>query len=155
MDEHESNPMFSEGSMRAQFRTVLLSSLVVVLALCGSASAVSIDWTYVGDPGNACDVQAQGCFGSVPYEYNIGTFEVTNSQYVEFLNAVAATDPNALYNANMDSYWGGIARSGSSGTFTYSAIAGHEDMPVNHVSFYDALRFANWLHNGQPSGPQD
>ena len=26
---------------------------------------------------------------------------------------------------------------------------------MNYVSFYDALRFANWLHNGQPSGPQD
>ncbi len=24
-------------------------------------------------------------------------------------------------------------------------------MPVNYVSFYDALRFANWLHNGQGS----
>src|SRR4029453_19079621 len=25
-------------------------------------------------------------------------------------------------------------------------------MPVNHVSFYNALRFANWLQNGQGSG---
>ena len=25
---------------------------------------------------------------------------------------------------------------------------------MNYVSFYDALRFANWLHNGQPSGAQ-
>jgi formylglycine-generating enzyme required for sulfatase activity len=25
-------------------------------------------------------------------------------------------------------------------------------MPVNWVSFYDALRFANWLHNGQGGG---
>jgi hypothetical protein len=28
-------------------------------------------------------------------------------------------------------------------------------MPVNHVSFWDALRFANWLHNGQPTGAQN
>ena len=27
-------------------------------------------------------------------------------------------------------------------------------MPVNFVSFYDSLRFANWLHNGQPTGAQ-
>jgi hypothetical protein len=26
---------------------------------------------------------------------------------------------------------------------------------VNHVSWYDAVRFANWLHNGQPTGAQD
>ena len=25
---------------------------------------------------------------------------------------------------------------------------------MNYVSFYDALRFANWLHNGQPTGAQ-
>ena len=45
-----------------------------------------------------------------------------------------------------------IEQSGSSGSFSYSTIAGREDMPVNYVSFYDALRFANWLHNGQGSG---
>jgi formylglycine-generating enzyme required for sulfatase activity len=28
------------------------------------------------------------------------------------------------------------------------------DRPVNYVSFWDAARFANWLHNGQPTGPQ-
>ncbi|MHC5110450.1 MAG: hypothetical protein ACYTHJ_11290, partial [Planctomycetota bacterium] len=27
--------------------------------------------------------------------------------------------------------------------------------PVNFVSFFDAMRFVNWLHNGQPSGAQD
>ncbi|MBW1845298.1 MAG: SUMF1/EgtB/PvdO family nonheme iron enzyme, partial [Deltaproteobacteria bacterium] len=30
-----------------------------------------------------------------------------------------------------------------------------ENMPVNHVGFYDAARFANWLHNAQPTGAQD
>jgi hypothetical protein len=32
--------------------------------------------------------------------------------------------------------------------------AGRGDKPVNYVSFYDALRYANWLHNGQPTGAQ-
>ena len=27
--------------------------------------------------------------------------------------------------------------------------------PVNFVSFYDALRFCNWIHNGQAEGGQD
>src|SRR5207249_11106372 len=48
----------------------------------------------------------------------------------------------------------GITRSGSPGSYSYTAIAGRENMPVNWVSWYDALRFANWLHNGQPLGPQ-
>lgn len=83
---------------------------------------------------------------------------MTNSQYAEFLNAVAAVDTNALYHANMgdpslgSSGYGGITRSGSSGSFMYTTIAGRENMPVNWVSFYDSLRFANWLQNGQGTG---
>jgi sulfatase modifying factor 1 len=116
------------------------------------ASAVTIDWTPVGNAGNACETQTQGCFGAVGYEYLIGTYEVTNAQYTEFLNAKAASDPLGLYNTNMGSGTGGITRSGIPGSFTYSAIAGRADMPVNLVSFYDAMRFTNWLNNGQGSG---
>jgi len=115
---------------------------------------VTIDWVILDDPGNACDTQSQGCFGSVTERYRISKFEVTNAQYTVFLNAVAATDSNALYNTNMGSGFGGIARSGSAGSFSYIAIAGREDMPVNWVSFWDVTRFANWLHNGQPAGAQ-
>jgi formylglycine-generating enzyme required for sulfatase activity len=32
---------------------------------------------------------------------------------------------------------------------------GFADKPVVYVSFYDALRLANWMHNGQPTGMQD
>ncbi len=131
----------------------------VAAALFGApAHAVTIDWVTVGDPGNACDPGLGVCPGAVANVYRISKFETTNAQYAEFLNAVAATDANALYNMNMDSpavLLGGITRSGSSGSFTYNAIAGREDKPVNWVSFYDALRFTNWLHNGQPTGVQD
>jgi formylglycine-generating enzyme required for sulfatase activity len=115
-------------------------------------------WTPIGNPGNACDPQATrrfpGCFGSVSYTYSIGTYEVTNAQYAEFLNAKAATDPFRLYETNMGdpASRGGIRRGGSPGSYTYHAIAGREDMPVNSVSFYDALRFANWMNNGQGNG---
>src|SRR6185295_16310335 len=59
-----------------------------------------------------------------------------------------------LYNTSMGSgsEFGGITRSGSSGSYTYSAIAGRENMPVNFVSCFDAIRFANWMNNGQGSG---
>jgi hypothetical protein len=116
---------------------------------------IAIDWVAVGDPGNACDAQPGGCFGSVGTVYQIGKYPITNAQYAEFLNAVAATDTYGLYNASMGSGYGGIARSGSAEPYSYSPIAGREEMPVNYVSFWDALRFANWLHNGQPTGAQD
>jgi formylglycine-generating enzyme required for sulfatase activity len=138
-----------------------LTALLVALP----AHAVTIEWVTVGDPGNPADTEVMTYdgttgYGSVAYEYLISKYEVTNAQYAEFLNAVAATDIYALYNERMDpgAYpyaLGGITRGGSSGSYTYSAIAGRENMPVNYVSFYDALRFANWLQNGQPTGAQD
>jgi len=129
--------------------------LVALLFAFPAQAVVTIDWVGVGNPGNACDTQSQGCFGAVGYYYRISKYETTNAEYAEFLNAVAATDTYALYNTSMGTGHGGITRSGSSGSYSYSAIAGREDKPVNYVSFYDALRFANWLHNGQPTGAQD
>jgi formylglycine-generating enzyme required for sulfatase activity len=129
---------------------------LLVAAGPAAHATVIIDWVTVPGTGapNAPDDTG---YGAVAYTYQISKYEVTNAQYAEFLNAVAATDTNALYNPHMDvnaypSHNGGITQSGSPGSYTYSAIAGREDMPVNWVSFYDALRFANWLHNGQGSG---
>jgi hypothetical protein len=135
-------------------RLLVLAALLFALP---AQAEVGIEWVTVGDPGNACETQAQGCFGSVAYEYRISKYEITVSQYTEFLNSVAASDPNGLYNTGMVEYFHspGITRSGSSGSFTYSMAAGREDRPLNFVSFYSALRFANWLHNGQPTGIQD
>ena len=138
--------------MRALVRSACLLSLLIA----SSASAVAMEWRFVGNAGNYPDAEVMNDettgYGSVPYAYYIGTYEVTNAQYAEFLNAKAVSDPFALYNTNMGSGYGGITRSGSSGNFTYSTIAGRGNMPVNFVSFYDALRFANWLNNGQGSG---
>ena len=47
-----------------------------------------------------------------------------------------------------------IQRTGSSPNFSYSVAADWANRPVNYVSFWDAARFANWLHNGQPTGAQ-
>ena len=130
------------------------------------AHAVTVDWVTVDDPGNAADTEVMTCcesstgttgYGSVSYVYQISKHEVTNTQYAEFLNAVADTDTYGLYNFSMGSIpsHGGISQTVGPGGYTYTAFGGRENMPVNYVSFYDALRFANWLHNGQPTGAQD
>jgi formylglycine-generating enzyme required for sulfatase activity len=46
----------------------------------------------------------------------------------------------------------GIGRQGSPGSYTYATGGAAQNMPVHFVSFYDALRFANWLTNGQGGG---
>ncbi len=99
-------------------------------------------------------------FGAVSYPYAISKFELTNQQYVDFLYAVAASDPNELYNFEMGleeppfPFHGGIVQEGTAGSFTYRVVPGRANKPVNYVGWYDALRFANWLHNGRPTGPQ-
>jgi len=138
--------------MRSALLRLLCSmSLLCLMSLVSapSASAVTMAWSPVGDPGNAADTTG---FGAVGYAYSIGTYEVTNAQYAEYLNAKAAADPLGLYSPLMGAGTGGITRSGASGSFTYTAIAARAEMPVNFVSFYDSLRFANWLNNGQGAG---
>jgi formylglycine-generating enzyme len=114
---------------------------------------ITIPTVLVGDPGNAAD-RTTG-FGSVAYTYNIGTTEVTNAQYAAFLNAVAATDTNDLYNTGMAGAVGGITRSGLAGSYRYETPSGRANNPVSFIRFWDAARFANWLHNGQPIGGQN
>lgn len=117
-----------------------------------ASATVTIDFLTVGNPGNAGDPSAFGR-GAVAYEYRIGAFEVTNAQYAEFLNSVAASDPNGLFNPNMGTDpRAGITRSGTDGSFTYALKPNMGNKPVNYVSFFDAARMANWLTNGQGSG---
>jgi formylglycine-generating enzyme required for sulfatase activity len=136
--------------------TLALSSLLVATFVV-SASAVTIPTVPVGNAGNTPDYAAwlgppYPIFGAVNYEYRVGTTEVTNAQYAEFLNAKAASDPLGLYNTHMDGSFGGITRSGSWGSYTYTTKTNMGNKPVNYVSWYDAIRFANWLNNGQGNG---
>ncbi|HOW72834.1 MAG TPA: SUMF1/EgtB/PvdO family nonheme iron enzyme [Phycisphaerae bacterium] len=139
----------------------MVSVCVVTGLLVGTAFAVNIETVPVGNPGSAADIryrldQRPEGFGRVDYTYNIGKYEVTAAQYTAFLNAVAVTDPYGLYNTNMWTSTHGckIQRSGTPGNYTYSVASDYADRPVNLVSWGDSARFANWLHNGQPTGAQ-
>jgi formylglycine-generating enzyme len=92
----------------------------------------------------------------VAYNYNIGTKDVTNSQYAEFLNTKdpSGTNTLGLWNSNMaDATFGGISFNGGNGAGSkYVLTAGRQDHPVNWVTWYDTIRFANWLNNGQGNG---
>jgi formylglycine-generating enzyme required for sulfatase activity len=133
---------------------------VACLELIGlRASAVEIDWVTIGDPGNPPDdeitnlrfcVGGESGFGSVDSTYRISRTEITNAQYAEFLNAVAKSDPNGLYDVRLDE----VNRIGADGSYSYSVDPGFENRPIAAIGYYDALRFANWLHNGQPIGAQ-
>ncbi len=157
--------------MFAKFLFQFVATFVAVGLLATTAQAVDIDTVTVGNPGNAGELSgsAAGDYGpdricgAVDYVYEIGKYEVTAGQYTEFLNAVAASDPYGLYNPEMDGDREGcqITRNGSSGNYTYDfsgrpagTPADWENRPVNYISWGDAARFANWVHNGQPTGLQ-
>ncbi len=127
-------------------------------AICCSSTveAATIDTVHIGNPGNAGDVQSQGPFGAVAPKYRIGRTEVTNAQYAEFLNGVDAGGGNglSLYNIQMssDANGGIILNSGAASGSKYEIKPGRDNHPVVYVSWYDSIRFANWLHNGQGGG---
>ena len=138
------------------------AALFIAVAVAPHASAVLLtDWIEIGDPGNPeipveMHDETTG-YGRVDYIYRMAEFEVTNDDYCEFLNAVAASDPKQLYHPSMTTplYFGGIIRSGDSGSYTYTTKPLMGNKPVNHINFLDAARYANWHHNGQPTGPQN
>ncbi len=151
----------------------LAVGMCTLLGWTGLSSAVTIETVPVGNAGNVADTAAHSGNaagqGAVDYSYNIGKYEVTVGQYTEFLNAKATlTDPYALYNTKMADITTylvmgcNIQRSGN-GTvgnpYSYTVgngnptdIVNWANRPVNYVSWYDTLRFANWLTNGQGGG---
>ena len=154
--EEASNSALQLCSVYKQTMKHLKPFLLTAAATCALASSataiIAIDTSYVGDAGNTAD-STTGSPGAVGYGYHVGTYEVTNSQYVSYLNATGSTNAHGVYNSNMDSSeHGGIQQTGSSGSFTYNVKSGFGDKPVNYVSFWDAARFTNWLTNGQGSG---
>jgi len=100
----------------------------------------------IGTPGNKADTTG---FGAVAYEYKIGKYEVTNTEFCEFLNGVAKADNYGLYDSRMADEYGGINRSGQSGNYTYDLKKGMEKKPVSYVTWETTIRYANWLTNGR------
>jgi formylglycine-generating enzyme required for sulfatase activity len=153
-------------------RKLSLMILAALLASAVSAQAdvfnmpsgqTSLQFVTVGNPGNAPDtaLMTDGTtgYGSVPYVYQMGKYDVTVGQYCQFLNAVAKTDPYGLYNSNMATDYATIKliQSGSPSSYSYSVTGSYSqaaNCPIFPVTWGDAARFCNWLQNGQPTGPE-
>jgi formylglycine-generating enzyme len=131
----------------------------------------NVQLVTIGNPGNAGDTRVMmedgtSGYGAVPYVYQMGKYEVTNAQYCQFLNAklptisdpesgiVLPSDAYGLYSALMETdICGGINYDpAAAARAKFTAKQGYENRPVVYVSWFDAVRFANWLQSGQGDG---
>ena len=70
-------------------------------------------------------------YGTVNYDYRMGTYEITNDQWNKFKAAYGTMtgDPSYAYDEDF-----------------YNLGTGTTDVPVNNVSWYEAAQFVNWLN---------
>lgn len=140
-----------------RFQWYFIACLSLSLAIPATVRGEPVEWVTVGSYGNPADTRydANG-IGAVGYTYQISKFEVTDSQYAEFLNAKDPTGTNSLglYNTFMttDASGGINYNSGSPDGSKYAVKPGRDNSPVNFVDWFDAIRFANWMNNGGGTG---
>jgi formylglycine-generating enzyme required for sulfatase activity len=141
-------------------------------------NALSIDFVRVDDINNPSDTSpiyeeawtnrfndtnddplpiTKSDLGVVSYPFRISSYEVTNGQYLAFLNSVATgvSSISGLYKSSMTSSpVGGISVSGNGTSipFTYYVKNNMESMPVVFVDYVSCIRYINWLSNGAPTG---
>lgn len=115
---------------------------------------LEIAFSRIGSPGNEEDKNhfMMGRYGGVEHPFMISTGKISVGQYAQFLNTIAADDPSGIYHAGMSE--AGLIRLGKQGQYRYSHSIRDSNAPITCVSFFNAARFCNWLHNGQPDGAQ-
>ncbi len=121
-------------------RKILLSIIVSVcstsLVFAETVRGIDIDFVAIGHAGNTRDTRAEanpyGC-GAVGYEYRIGKYEITNTQWNIFTAAAGAPTGNPSYAYDESTYWN------------------DSQQPANYVSWYEAAQFCNYLTSGNKS----
>ncbi len=131
----------------------------IVMMLSGTALAQvdplsGIDFVTIGDVGNP-NWTGGGTYhnnrGRVDYEYKIGKFEVTTSQWVEFVNAALDRPPADRIPWVVTPFgWGATSMTPlNSGGRRYRVLAGGEMIPAGGITWRSAAVYCNWLHNGK------
>ncbi len=156
------NPLFNLGNLNVPRRVrgtamAAAASLFSVLPAHADIDPVSgIDFVRIGAVGNAPYVDpTPNSFingrGGVNYEYHIGRFEVTTSQWVEFFNAAYDRPANdRIPHLVVPDHWGAAPTTPNTlGGRRWSVPTGNEMIPVGDISWRMAAIYCNWLHNGK------
>jgi formylglycine-generating enzyme required for sulfatase activity len=128
--------------------------------------SVQIDLLTVDEPNNKPQsVIVSGntfFYGAVSNTYQISSNDITVGQYRNFLMAVARTsDPYGLFNTGMQTSpnvasiiktTNSMVQEGVTSTIaTYTVMTNRASLPITYVSYWSAIRFCNWIANGQPT----
>jgi len=87
------------------------------------ANQFTLDFTTIGNAGNAADTTG---YGSVGYDYRIGTYEISQNQ---------------------------IDRATASGLANVVAGAFSGDRPAGNMNWYESAAFVNWLNTSKGFAP--
>ena len=115
----------------------------------GGSGGISIDLVYV-EPGTFQMGQSLVEGDEMPVHsvnitqgFYMGKYEVTNTQYIEFLNDVAEVEPGSeeWFDTQAEDSDSHIIETGGN----YIVESGYENHPVIQVSWYGAKAFCNWM----------
>ena len=119
--------MIIKAILAMSFATAVVNAQVITQNFGTGASAFSMDFVTIGNPGNAADTTGSpNPAGSVSYIYNIGKYEVSR----DMIDKANAAGNLGITLMDM-SAWG---------------LSNGVNMPATGISWYEAARYVNWLN---------
>ena len=116
------------------------------------------NFVLVGDINNPADRIANSTgksieVGKVSEPFAIAKYDVTASEYQEFLEAVEPSDAHGLYHPEMhsDPAVASLTCIAAEDGIHYGVISGRENFPITYVAWPDAIRYCNWYQHGKPT----
>ncbi|MDX2117774.1 MAG: SUMF1/EgtB/PvdO family nonheme iron enzyme [Planctomycetota bacterium] len=115
-------------------------------------------WATIGAVGNQAYKGSPGYRahnrGSVGYEYKISKLEITTGQWLEFVNTFSTQTDSYNFTKFGPTYWGASLDTRYTGPGVKYKLRNDPNAamrPVGGISWRDAARYCNWLHNGKSS----
>lgn len=150
-------------AVRSPTPSVVLLAVTIVAASHVSTTASAapgadgFDWATIGAVGNAAYAGPgpNSGRGRVNYQYKISKLEITTSQWLEFTNTFSTQTDAYNFTKLGPLYWGATFDPTYIGPgVRYRLRQGDPNAgmrPVGGISWRDAARYCNWLHNGKSS----
>ncbi len=108
------------------------------------------NFALVSDINNPADTTG---FGSASEPFAIAKYDVTASEYQQFLEATEPSGAHGLYHPEMNSdpAIACLTRTAAEDDIHYGVIPGRENLPITYVAWPDAIRYCNWFQHGKPT----